>query len=95
MSYTVKIRPQVRDFATTLGQERRRALKRAILGLAGERGDIRGLTDRLHGYYRLRVGTMRVIFRYLPGRVIECVYANERRLVYDLLESEIGRIVGK
>ena len=95
MSYTVKVRPHVRDFATTLGQERRRELKRAILGLARERGDIRGLTDRLHGYYRLRVGTLRVVFRYLPGRVIECVYVNERRLVYDILESRMGQILSE
>jgi mRNA interferase RelE/StbE len=95
MRYAVKVRPQVREFAATLGQEHRRVLKRAVLGLANERGDIRGLTDRLHGYYRLRVGTHRVKFRYLPGRVIECDYAHERRLVYDILESEIGRIVGE
>ena len=37
----------------------------------------------------------RVIFRYTPGRTIECVYAEERRLIYEIFESELGRILGE
>jgi len=61
--------------------------------LAEERGDIRALRERLEGYYRLRVGAYRIIFRYLPGRVIECVYINDRALVYEIFEHELHRIV--
>lgn len=94
MSYTVQVREQVRAFQATLGLEHRRELKRAILQLAEERGDIRGLTEDLSSYYRLRVGRFRVIFRYLPGRVVDCVYVNERKLVYELFAAEMNRILG-
>jgi len=93
VSYRVKIREQVWKFHGRLGPQDRRAVKRALLQLAHERGDIRSLRDRLEGYYRLRVGTYRIVFRYLPARVIECVYINSRALVYDVFESELHRIV--
>jgi len=95
MSYRVQVREQVWKFYGQLGLQDRRSVKRAILELANERGDIRALRDRLDGYYRLRVGSYRVVFRYLPGRVIECVYVNDRALVYDVFESELHRIIAK
>lgn len=93
MSYRVKVREQVWNFYRRLGPEDRRAVKRALVQLAEERGDLRALRDRLEGYYRLRVGTCRIVFHYLPGCVIECVYINNRALVYDVFESELHRIV--
>lgn len=93
MNFKVQVREQVWDFAQTLGLENRRALKRAIVALSTERGDIRALTDELSGFYRLRVGRFRVIFRYLPGRVIDCVFVEERKLVYEVFESELQRIL--
>ena len=94
MSYRVKIRGQVWNFYGRLAPEQRRAVKRALLQLADERGEIRALRERLEGFYRLRIGVYRVVFRYLPGRVIECVYMNDRALVYDVFESELHRIIG-
>lgn len=94
MSYTVQIREQVREFQATLGLEHRRELKRAILQLANERGYIKALSEDLSGYYRLKVGHFRVIFRYLPGQIVDCVYVNERRLVYEIFAAEMSRIVG-
>ena len=94
MSYKVQIKEQVRAFQATLGLDDRRALKRAIFALATERGDIKALGENLAGYYRLRVGRYRVVFRYLPGLVIDCVYVNERKLVYEIFEAEMSRIVG-
>jgi mRNA-degrading endonuclease RelE of RelBE toxin-antitoxin system len=95
MSYRVRVREQVFKFFQRLGPVERRAIKRAILGLTVERGDIRSLRDRLEGFYRLRVGPYRIVFRYLPGRIIECVYMNDRALVYEVFESEMHRIVSK
>jgi mRNA interferase RelE/StbE len=95
LSYSVQIKEQVRAFQATLGPESRRDLKRAILRLADEAGDIKALRDNLAGYYRLRVGRYRVVFRYLPGRVVDCVYLNERSLVYEIFESEMTRILGR
>ena len=94
MSYRVKIREQVWNFYAQLGPEQRRAVKRGFSQLKYERGDIRALRERLEGFYRLRIGVHRVIFRYLPGRIIECVYMNDRALVYDVFESELHRIIG-
>lgn len=94
MSFKVKVRLQVREFASSLGMEHRRAFKRAIIGLAQEKGDIKALGDELSGYYRLKVARYRVIFRYQADQTIECVFAEERKLVYEIFESEMGRILG-
>jgi mRNA-degrading endonuclease RelE of RelBE toxin-antitoxin system len=94
VSYRVLLAGQVFAFAATLAPEPRRRLKRAILGLAKERGDLRTLTDKLSGWHRLRVGQYRVLFRYRSGRVIECAFAGERQLVYELFEAHVSRLAG-
>ena len=94
MSYRVLVEVRVWEFASRLAPEPRRELKRTILGLAQGRGDLKALTDDLAGWYRLRVGQHRMIFRYRSGRVIECVFVEERRLVYELFAAEIARILG-
>jgi mRNA interferase RelE/StbE len=94
VNYHVTVKKQVMDFAAGLAPEPRRALKKGILGLAKEQGDIKALTDELAGWTRLRVGRHRIIFRYRPGKEIECVFAEERRLVYELFGAEIVRILG-
>jgi len=91
--YKVQVRQQVMDFAATLGLEHRRALKKAILGLATERGDIKALQEELAGYYRLHITSFRIIFRYQPGRIIDCVFAERRKLIYEIFESEMARIL--
>jgi mRNA interferase RelE/StbE len=50
------------------------------------------LSDELSGYHRLRVGRFRVVFRHLPGRVIDCVDVNERKLVCELFAAELHRL---
>ena len=87
--YTVRLSPLVVDFLPTLGLSLRREAKRALAGLQTEQGDIKALGDSLDGYSRLRVGPYRIIFRYRPGRVIECVYMNRRALVYEVFEREM------
>jgi mRNA-degrading endonuclease RelE of RelBE toxin-antitoxin system len=58
-------------------------------GQATERGDCTPLKERLDGYHRLRIGGYRILYRYLPGKVIECVFAESRSLVYHLFEREV------
>ncbi len=94
MSYRVTVKKQVMDFAGCLAPEPRRALRKGILGLEKERGDIKALTDDLTGWYRLRIGRHRVVFRYRRGMEIECVFAEERRLVYELFAAQIVQILG-
>jgi mRNA-degrading endonuclease RelE of RelBE toxin-antitoxin system len=69
--------------------DHRRIFKRALAGLKNEPGDMKALGDNLADFYRLRIGAFRVIFRHQPRRVIECVYANRRGLVYDVFEREM------
>jgi hypothetical protein len=33
------------------------------------------------------------VFPYLPGRVIECVYAEERKIIHEVFEAELRRIL--
>ncbi len=91
MAYQVEIERQVRAFYESLGPDARKAVKRALQGLANERGDIRSLEAPLDGYCRLRVGAFRILFRYVEGRRIRCVYLERRKLVYELFEDEMIR----
>lgn len=36
-----------------------------------------------------------MVFRYLPGRVVDGVYLDERALVYEIFESEMVRLLGR
>jgi mRNA interferase RelE/StbE len=89
MDYIVDIWPQVQAFYAELGMTYRRETKRALMALRREQGDIKALGDDLEGFYRLRVGPFRMIFRYRTGRVIECVYMNRRSVVYEVFEREV------
>jgi mRNA-degrading endonuclease RelE of RelBE toxin-antitoxin system len=89
MSYTVRVEQQVKDYLAILGMEHRRATKQALGRLINEQGEIKALGEELDGFHRLRVGPYRVIFRYRPGKVIECVYMNRRALVYEVFEREM------
>jgi len=89
MKPSVRIREQVKTFLEQLAPEPRRRLKLALRALADGDGDTLALREKLSGYHRLRIGGYRVIFRYLPGGVIECVYAESRSLVYKLFEQEM------
>jgi mRNA-degrading endonuclease RelE of RelBE toxin-antitoxin system len=82
------MREQVKRFIESLAPESRRRVRLSLRGLETERGDRLALRERLAGYHRLRVGGHRIVFRYLPGRVIECVFAEERSLIYHLFERE-------
>ena len=70
----------------------RHALSVAIENLADEKGDIKALTDDLEGFYRLRVGSHRVVFEYqiIEGqRVITCVFAGPRKWIYEVFQSRL------
>lgn len=93
MNYRIKIGEQVATFYGTLAPAERRAIKQGLRLLEQEKGDISPLREAFEGFYRLRVGTYRIIFRYAEGRIIECLYMNSRSIVYELFESELPRIL--
>lgn len=88
-AHRVDLWPQVQAFYAELGMSYRRDVKRALRELQNSRGDIKALGESLEGYHRLRVGPYRILFRYRPGKIIECVYMNRRALVYEVFEREV------
>ena len=91
MTMEVVIKEELYLFVRRLAPEPRRAMKRALIGLRQEKGDIRALDQSLTGYYRLRVGKFRVIFRYRDGKTIDALYAAERGIVYEVFEEQFAK----
>lgn len=63
----------------------------ALRELAAGKGDIRPLEGAFSGFYRLRVGRYRLVFRYHAkgrGKCIRCEFAEARSIVY-LMYSEM------
>jgi len=89
---TVRIQDEVIDYMRCLAPQPRHALRLAIKDLAQEKGDIKALTDELEGFYRLRVGSHRIVFEYQiieSRRVITCVFAGPRKWIYEVFQSRL------
>ncbi|MFY8215204.1 MAG: type II toxin-antitoxin system RelE family toxin [Chthoniobacterales bacterium] len=89
---TVRIQEEVLDYLRRLAPQPRHVLRLAIKNLAHETGDIKPLTDDLEGFYRLRVGSHRVVFKYqiiAGNRVITCIFAGPRKWIYEVLQSRL------
>ena len=91
----VELSEQVVDFVRRLPPDPRRRLRRALRDLAHERGDIKPLEGPLEGYCRLRVGAYRVVLSYARRATLQCVFAERRSIIYELLveflESRLTR----
>ncbi len=88
----VRIQDEVMDHLRRLGPQPRHALRLAIKDLAYEKGDIKALIDALAGFYRLRVGSHRVVFEYqviASQRVITCVFTGPRKWIYEVFQSRL------
>jgi mRNA-degrading endonuclease RelE of RelBE toxin-antitoxin system len=81
----VLLAAQVVDFVRRLPPEPKQRMRRALRDLGRGRGDIKPLQPPLDGYCRLRVGGYRVVFAYGTRARIECVFAEQRSIVYALL----------
>ncbi len=89
---TVRIQDEVVEYLRRLAPQPRHALRLAVKDLADEKGDIKALTDELEGFYRLRVGSHRIVFEYqvIAGqRVITCVFAGPRKWIYEVFQSRL------
>ena len=87
MKTRVKVAPQVESFVKSLAPESRRKLTQAIKGLAKDQGDRKRLEGKLQNYLRLRVAGYRIIYRERVEqgwRILDCVYAENRAIVYEL-----------
>jgi mRNA-degrading endonuclease RelE of RelBE toxin-antitoxin system len=87
MKTKIRVEEQVDAFVKSLAPDSRKRLRSAIKGLADGRGDIKWLEGSLAGYGRLRVAGFRVIFKERAERgtrLIDCIYAERRALVYEI-----------
>ena len=93
MKVQVEISEQVYRFVRAQSPEVRKILREGLRKLEKELGDIKGLEAPLDHFYRLRIRSYRIIFRYRSGnpRVIECVFAEKRNLVYEVFEEMLER----
>lgn len=90
MNSRVRVSEQVEGFVKALAPEPRKALRIGIKGLARSSKNTRRLEGELAGWERLRVGPFRVLYREVFSggeRVLACVYANRRSVVYDLFRE--------
>ncbi len=98
MKSKVLVSEQVERFVKALAPEPQRALTRALKALPKDRGDSKQLEGKLLGFQRLRVARYRVIYRVCVvrgERHYECIYANERSLVYELFaQFQLDELAG-
>jgi len=88
----VRLQQEVIDYLRCLPPQPRHALRLAIKSLVHETGDIKPLTDDLDGFFRLRVGSHRIIFEYQiieDRRIITCVFAGPRKWIYEVFQSRL------
>jgi mRNA interferase RelE/StbE len=79
--------PQVESFRKRLHPEQRRAFKIAFRALTAGGGDVAALGNEFDGYYRLRVGSYRIVFRYTTSGDVRCLFAERREIIYELLRA--------
>jgi mRNA-degrading endonuclease RelE of RelBE toxin-antitoxin system len=91
----VELAVQVVEFVRRQPPEPKRRLRRALRDLTREKGDIRALEAPLDGYCRLRVGGYRIVLAYGARGTIQCVFAQQRSVVYELLLERLREELGK
>ncbi len=84
----VNVAHQVSEYTKRLAPDSRKRLRRAIRLLEEEKGDIKALEDDLHGYYRVKVRSYRIIYAYRgtkrPGPPeIDVLFCEHRNTVYE------------
>jgi mRNA-degrading endonuclease RelE of RelBE toxin-antitoxin system len=87
----VELAEQVVDFVRRLPPEPRRRLRLALRDLGRGRGDIKRLEGPLDGYCRLRVGGYRIVFVYGDRGTVQCIFAEQRNIVYELLVEALRK----
>jgi mRNA-degrading endonuclease RelE of RelBE toxin-antitoxin system len=83
----IRVATQVEEFVKSLAPDPRRRLRLAIKGLTKGSGDIKQLEGNLCGYSRLAVSGYRVVYKERAdqgARMIDCMFAERRPLVYEL-----------
>jgi mRNA interferase RelE/StbE len=74
---------QVAEWLSSLPPEPKRRVRAALRGLEHWDGDIKPLQGELQGFYRLRVGGYRIVYRVMVSQRIRLDYADTRDVVYE------------
>jgi mRNA-degrading endonuclease RelE of RelBE toxin-antitoxin system len=85
----IRLSEQVTAFVRSLAPAPRREVRLALKSMARGQGDVKALEGALMGYSRLRVLSYRIILFYRNPKVIECVYAERRSIVYEIFAEEL------
>jgi len=78
---------QVQCWLKGLPPEPKSRVRRALKALAQGRLralDVQPLRRELEGFYRLRIGDYRIVYRLESGQIIRLDYADIRDVVYDV-----------
>lgn len=93
MKVKIQISEQVFSFIQKQSPEVRKFLREGLRKLENEQGDIKSLEAPLGEFFRLRIRSYRIIFRYDPEKrkSIKCIFAEKRNLVYEIFEEMVER----
>lgn len=93
MKFQIEISEQVFCFVQKQPPDVRKFLREGLRKLEKEQGEIKALEAPLTEFFRLRIRSYRIIFRYHPEKVksIQCVFAEKRSLVYEIFEEMVER----
>jgi len=90
MKTRIRVEAQVEAFVKSLAPNPKKRLRLAIKSLVDGHGNIKSLEGNLAGYSRLSVTGYRVIFKEHAEhgiRIIDCIFAERRALVYEIFVS--------
>lgn len=87
---TIEVSEQAAAFIRALPPEPRRRIRLALRAAGNGRASLKALEGELSGYWRLRVGSYRLILWLRPS-VIQCVFAERRSIVYEIFAEELRR----
>ena len=95
MTTRVELDAQPFAFIRRLAPEPRRRVRQALHELERGQADVKPLQGSFVGYWRLRSGGYRVVFRYAMEegwRTAKCIFAERRSVVYDLFAEKLQRL---
>lgn len=94
MKTTLEVEDQVLQFIQSLAPEPRHRVRMALHKLGSGLGDLKTLEGNLDGYWRLRVGSYRIILRYYSRkgvRICRCSYGERRKLIYEVFSQIVSQ----
>jgi mRNA interferase RelE/StbE len=87
---TLKVPTEVRDLIRRVHPELRRKLRAALADILDNPTCGKALKEELEGYWSLRIGRSRIIYR-LSGRDVEIVAIGPRDSIYEEAARQIRR----